>query len=92
LKEFKRLQQTWFLVSRSNNYQERLKILGLSTLQLRRTRGDMIETYKLITNKEKIAFNQFFKLASNDHCLRGHNKKIEKTRSRLDIRKNFFSQ
>ena len=42
--------------------------------------------------KEKIDFNQFFKLATNDHYLRGHSKKIEKTRSRLDIRRNFFSQ
>ena len=74
------------------NYQERLNILGLTTLQLRRTRGDMIKTYKLITKKEKIDFNQFFKLATNDHYLRGHSKKIEKTRSRLDVRKNFFSQ
>jgi ribonuclease P/MRP protein subunit RPP40 len=74
------------------NYQERLNILGLTTLQLRRTRGDMIETYKLITKKEKIDFNQFFKLATNDHYLGGHSKKIEKTRSRLDVRKNFFSQ
>jgi len=44
----------------------------------------MIETYKLITRKEKIDFNQFFKLATNDHYLRGHSKKIEKTRSILD--------
>jgi hypothetical protein len=63
------------------NYQERLNILGLTTLQLRRTRGDMIETYKLITKKEKIDFNQFFRLATNDHYLRGYSK-----------RKNFFSQ
>jgi ribonucleases P/MRP protein subunit RPP40 len=74
------------------NYQERLNILGLTTLQRRRTRGDMIEAYKLITKKEKIDFNQFFKLGTNDHYLRGHSKKIEKTRSRLDVRKNFFSQ
>jgi len=52
----------------------------------------MIETYKLTTKKEKIDFNQFFKLATNDHYLRGHSKKIEKTRSSLDIQKNFFSQ
>jgi len=68
------------------NYQERLKLLGLTNLQKRRTRGDMIETYKQLTKKEKIDFNQFFKLATNDrHYLRGHSKKSEKTRSRLDM-------
>ena len=32
-------------------YEERLGRLGLTTLQSRRQRGDMIETYKIITNK-----------------------------------------
>ena len=52
----------------------------------------MIKTYKLITNKERVDFNQLLKLATNEHGLRGHNKKIENARFRLDIRKNFFSQ
>jgi hypothetical protein len=35
----------------------------------------------------------FFKLATNnDHYLRGHSKKIEKTRYRLDVRKHLFGQ
>jgi len=45
-----------------------------------------------ITRKEKIDFNQFFKLATNGQYLRGNSKKIEKTRCGLGIRKNFFSQ
>ena len=32
-------------------YEERLRRLGLTTLQARRERGDMIEAYKIITGK-----------------------------------------
>ena len=33
------------------SYEDRLKNLNLPTLKYRRLRGDMIETYKIITNK-----------------------------------------
>ena len=35
-------------------YEERLKILGMYTLQQRRIRGDLIETYKILTGKERV--------------------------------------
>ena len=43
-------------------YSERLKRLNLTTLRERRIRGDMIETYKLISGKEEINPNKFFKI------------------------------
>ena len=43
-------------------YEQRCVKLGLTKLVERRFRGDMIETYKLITNKEGISRNTFFKL------------------------------
>ena len=65
-------------------------VLGLTTLKVRRTRGDMIEVYKLLSNKERIDSEQFFQIATNDHGLREHNMKIVKNRTRLNIRKKFF--
>src|SRR5208282_1822858 len=74
------------------SYDERLKRLGLTTLQKRRARGDLIEVYRIVTGRERIAKEQFFGQAENNHGLRGHSMKLKKERSRLDIRKFFFSQ
>ena len=53
----------------------------------------MIETYKILTGKEKVDWNDFFKLQTkNFHNTRGHSYKLETTRSRLELRQNFFSQ
>jgi len=38
--------------------EQRLKALGLHLLQRRRLRGDVIETYKIMTGKEKIESDQ----------------------------------
>ena len=73
------------------SYEDRLKKLDLTTLELRRTRGDLIEPYKILTDKEKIDSNQFFKLNNTGYDLRGHSKKLTVKRSRLDTRKYFFS-
>ena len=73
------------------SYEKRLQYLGLTSLCQRRKRGDMIEVYKLLTGKERIDSEQFFQLASTEHGLRGHSLKLATTRSRLEIRRNFFS-
>ena len=74
-------------------YKDRLQRLGLTTLEDRRVRGDMIETYKIITGKENVNAENFFTMAP----VRGvpqltHNKKIYKKAFKLDKRKYCFSQ
>ena len=73
-------------------YEVRLQKLGLTTLEKRRIRGDLIETYKLLTSREGIGFEKFFSLAHSEYGLRGHSLKLKVERSRLDVRKNFYSQ
>ena len=78
---------------RNLQYEERLKRLGLTTLEDRRIRGDMIETYKLLTCKEDINPGKFFTMAP----IRGdpeltNNMKLYKKSFRLDVRKYSFSQ
>jgi len=50
-------------------------------------RGNLIEIYKILTEKDKMYSNQFFQLANNDHGLRRYSMKLHKQRSRLDVRK-----
>jgi len=41
-------------------YESRLQKLGLTTLGRRRIRGDLIETFKILTDIEKVDKEQFF--------------------------------
>ena len=77
---------------RKYSYATRLRVIGITSLEERRLRGDMIEVYKLLTEKEQIDHRQFFNSADTPYGLRGHEKKLAKDRSRLDSRKFFFSQ
>jgi len=79
------------------SYEERLRKVGLTTLEVRRQhkvvrrqRGDLIECYKILTGKENIDPHQFFHLSDNVHGLRGQSLKLSFNRSRLDLRENFF--
>ena len=75
------------------SYEKRLSALGLTTLEERRTRGDMIETYKLITNKEDINPNKFFQMSSergDPDLARGH--KIFVKGGSSERRKHVFSK
>ena len=71
---------------RNMTYPERLRKLGLPTLEFRRK---MIQVYKILTGREDIDGSQFMTKSETD--LRGHSQKLFKYRSRLLIRKNSFA-
>ena len=75
---------------RKCSYKTRLRKLGLTSLESRRARGDLIEVYKILTGREKVNSLQFFKLAENPKGLRGHSLKLIKRRTHLDTRKFSF--
>ena len=73
-------------------YEHRLLMLDLPTLEARRVRGDMLETYKILHGFENIDPTKFFQLAT-DHgniATRGHSFKLQKTRHRTSKRGIFF--
>ena len=71
-------------------YPERLCKLGLPTLEHRRERADMIQTYKILLNINIVDKDKLFTTAQYQ-ATRGHSYKLFKRRSRLNLRANTFS-
>ena len=71
-------------------YTERLKSLGLPSLQYRRLRNDMVQTNKIVRDIDIVDKDKLFTIVT-DTRTRGHKYKLFKRRSRLNIRKNVFS-
>ena len=74
---------------RNKSYEERLEVLNLFSLEKRRLRGDLIETYKIFLGFDDIKPNDLFKL--NEVGLRGHKYKLSKGTFKKDIFKYFYS-
>ena len=70
-------------------FYERLKRLKLCSMVERITRGDMIDTCKIITGKVKLNPDIFF--SKKLRTLRGHQLKLQKRRVTHHARLSFFS-
>jgi len=75
-------------------YAERLTELGLSSLEDRRTEADMIQTFKILAGIDDVEREKWFRIVENGRTTRTNNGGItlQQQRSRLDLRRNFFSQ
>jgi hypothetical protein len=58
--------------------EERLRLVGLTTLEKRRTRGNLIRDF--MTGREGIDRDKFFHLACSGYITRGHGMKLYKPR------------
>jgi len=65
--------------------------LAVTTLKRRRIRGDLIETFKILSGKDNVDSETFFQLADSSRHTRGHSLKLYKRHCRLDAGK-FFSR
>src|SRR6218665_2908818 len=72
------------------SYEERLIRCGITKLEKRRSRGDLIEAYKIITGKESIQWERLFELALSK-VTRGHRYKLFKKRKET-LGHNFLVQ
>ena len=79
-----------------NNYEEKLKELGMQSLEARRLRYDMIETYKTIHGLNKMDKYNFFKFVNESRVtntrLAADPLNLVTQRSNTEVRRNFWSQ
>lgn len=71
-------------------YEERLQELGLTTLEDRRKRGDLIETYKVLSGHYNVPNIKDLYISSQNVRLRGHSKKLVKPPCASNPRKHFL--
>ena len=76
---------------RDLSYESHLLECGLTTLEIRRLRGDQIEVFKIVNDYEHIDRNLFFILIEGSRT-RGHKAALVKEQCSLDTRKYSFSQ
>ena len=71
-------------------YEERLKQLGLFSLQKRRLWGDLITAFQYLKEAYKKVGDGLFTRACSDR-IRGNGFKLKEGRCRLNIKKKFFT-
>jgi ribonuclease P/MRP protein subunit RPP40 len=74
---------------KGKEYEERLEIVGLTTLERRRTRADLIEVFKILGGNEGIEESTFFRRYKAN--TRGHTMKLFKKGVNRDILKYSFA-
>ena len=75
-------------------YEDRLRKLQLPTLRFRRLRGDMIETYQILTGQYYKSVTEFIPMQNSSSISlprRGHILKLYQQRSGKGLRQNFFT-
>ena len=75
----------------NKDYSERLAELKLPSLEYRRKRADVMQTYKIMNNIDKIDEKKFFKPCKEVRT-RGHTMRVQKTQCKSLVRRNTFSQ
>ena len=74
---------------RGLSYEERLKKLDMFSLRDRCIRGDLIETFKVLNNIDKIDYKNLFELSQS--VTKSNGLKLKGQRFNTDFRENFLT-
>ena len=84
---------------RDMGYEQKLKLLGLTTLVERRERGDMIQMFRSLGGQDSVGYKSFFTLESeaqrtgpSTRARSGHLNVVPPARAKTEQRRNFWSQ
>lgn len=72
-------------------YDIRLEILQLTSLNIRRERGDLIQYFKILTSHNPAVDLSYLFVLNTDERLRGHRLKLVKENFKTTVRQHFFS-
>ena len=81
------------------SYEDKLRELRMTTLQRRRERGDMIQTWRILTGKDRVDPAIWFRLqedqlregATSTRRHQGYQALLPMPPARLEVRRSFFS-
>jgi hypothetical protein len=79
----------------ARDYEERLRVLGHTTLEERRHQLDMQQVHRILVGKDKVKSETWFKMASDMEKVTraaADPLNLRIPAPRLEVRKNFFSQ
>jgi hypothetical protein len=79
---------------KASTYEEKLKELGLTTLEERRHQTDMVQVFKIVTGNDMVKSDSWFQLADGSERLtrsKADPLNLRPQAARLEVRKNFFS-
>ena len=79
---------------KGRSYQDRLKEVGITTLEERRRRGDMIAAYRILTGKDLVSPDKWFQMARQTGTRQstGYLSLEKPGLGKLEFRRNQFSQ
>ncbi len=77
---------------KSHNYMERLKELGLTTLEERQHQLNMVQVYKIVKGVGGENNEQWFKIADNERTTRRTDTLKIQDVARLETKKFFFTE
>ena len=75
---------------RGKPYEQRLRDLGIHSLETRRLRGNLIETFKILNGFENLNYEKLFTYDLNN-LTRSNGHKLCHKRFQTNVAKNFFT-